>query len=67
VEELRPGGRSGDSQKMISTMIIIMWVIVIASAVLFTISSWSDWDDGKGLFFVLGVVSLTIGLFLTHV
>ena len=52
---------------MISTMIIIMWVIVIASAVLFTISSWSDWDDGKGLFFVLGVVSLTIGLFLTHV
>jgi len=51
---------------IVSTTIIIMWVIVIASAVLFTISSMSDWDKGAGFFFVLGVVALTLALFLDH-
>ena len=67
VEELRPGGRSGDSQKMISISITILVVIVIASFVLATISSLNDWDEAIAPFVILGVVALTIALFLTHV
>ena len=51
---------------MISTTIIIMWVIVITSCVLATISSLNNWNEGIGFFVILAVVALMLALFLDH-